>query len=271
MNDALATAATLPFRILESLNIPGGYERSFKLAPGGIQANRYLLGFEASAIPGERWPDIFRQLNMPSNLARDFLDSLPEANTALFGFEARPDGESLYKLYLEFWSKLQQRQQHTPHDRSRQLLHLGFKWQAVSPEHHACTYYHCLPGLSVEDIRQRIPDHFSGFTNSPCQTVTFTILDQIEHAQSTDDYLYLEISEPDSNRVSFDLNLYPAQRSVNDIREGLLSIASSMNIDPQKIQRMLSLAGDQPLGHISSGRGRDGREYFTVYYEQQNT
>ncbi len=45
----------LPFRIVESIGVGCGYERSFRLSAEGIDANRYLLGVNTADTTAEQW------------------------------------------------------------------------------------------------------------------------------------------------------------------------------------------------------------------------
>lgn len=267
VNDTLKNAAILPFQLLESLGIPCGYERSFKLRKNQLLANRYLLGIDTAAVNSSQWNSLFQQLNMPANFIIDFKAGLAAANQALLGFEAQANDNAVFKLYLEYWDQLQIKQQENPDNNSPHLLHLGFKWQHDAPDHQKITHYHCLPGLNTQEIISRIHRHYSSLTQPASLNSTLTIVNlAIEH-QPQARYLYMDVSEEGNSRQSFDLNLYPANLSISNIIQPVEQAAINLNVDPLKFERLISAIKDKPLGHISAGIGRDGEEYFTVYYE----
>lgn len=267
MNDNLKNAAVLPFQLVQSLGIPCGYERSFKMQKEQLLANRYLLGIETSDINTAQWNKLFHQLNMPANFIADFRAGLADANLALLGFEAQANGSSVLKLYLEYWDLLRARQLETPDNHTPHLLHLGFKWQYDDPCRQQVTHYHCLPGLSAETISNRIRRHYAKLTQPASLKPSLSILNIATERAPQASFLYIEVSEKGNARQSFDLNLYPAGLSISDIIPSITQVASKMKLDPLQFERLIPVIENKLFGHISAGVGRDEQEYFTVYYE----
>jgi hypothetical protein len=125
-----AKKAILPFKIVEHLGVPCGYERSFKMFQNTLLANRYLLGINTKDVNRESLLHICRQLGMPKSYLDSFESSLADANLVFLGFEHNED-DCVYKIYLEFWEKVQKDLQMTPGNTSPVLLHLGFKWKTT--------------------------------------------------------------------------------------------------------------------------------------------
>ena len=73
----------LPFEILESLSVRGGYERSFKLKRGRILANRYLLGVNKAELSREAWLNVCEQLGMSTDFIESFNGHFPDAKSVL--------------------------------------------------------------------------------------------------------------------------------------------------------------------------------------------
>jgi len=267
VNDSLKKAAILPFQLIESLGIPCGYERSFKLQKNQILANRYLLGIETRHVKAPQWQPIFQRLNMPENFIADFKAGLADANTVLLGFEAQANDSAVFKLYLEYWDQLQARQQKTPDNDTPHQLHLGFKWQYDAPHHQQITHYHCLPGLSTDDMKNKISDQYSNLAQAASLNSSLSILNMAIERQPQANYLYIKVSEEGNKRQSFDLNLYPAGLSISDIIPAITQAATGLNADPIQFERLIAAVRDKDFGHISAGTGRNGQEYFTVYYE----
>jgi hypothetical protein len=267
MNDPMALAAALPFRIIESLGIPCGYERSFKLCRRSILANRYILGMQAADATANQWMDAFRQLRMPESLQVEFFDGLPDANMVFFGFEDGEQSGSFYKVYLEYWDRLREKLVQDSGFREPNLLHKGFKWQIQAPDKHLITWYRCLPNLGMNEIRQHIEDIFLDLQDSPSLPGIREIIKAARQRQPGNSFLFVEISEPGNPRKSFDLNLYPAGLRVGQIAGPIRNVATAMDVPLDKLDRLMPMIQNKFFGHISGGISRTGEEYFTVYYE----
>ena len=94
----------LLFRLVESLHVEMGYERSFKIGQATLLKNRFLLGVNKKEI-GEgadgRLIEVCRQMGMPKHLLDIFRQCLAQGNYIHFGFEQN-EKTLLYKVYLEF-------------------------------------------------------------------------------------------------------------------------------------------------------------------------
>lgn len=268
MHNLTARAAVLPFRIIESLDIGCGYERSFKLSGGRIAANRYLLGIDTNTVTPAQLLDACRQLEMPESLMDEFRDGLPGANLVFLGFEDSGPRGNIYKVYLEYWNRLRHRLragQAAPGE--PQLLHKGFKWYIDNPGRHVVTWYHCLPGLGAMDIRQRIERIYRDLPDAAGLEAVRRIIDAARRRSPGKQFLFVEVSEPGNPRKSFDLNLYPAGMRVANVAGPVRSVAAALDVPADKLERLMSMIPNKPFGHVSGGLSRHGEEYFTVYYE----
>lgn len=262
--DALAEVAARPFRLVESLRLPCGYERSFKLQPGAVLANRYLLGIETRLAPAETFLHAARQLGMPADLFAEFVDGLPRANLVFLGFEADENGGALYKVYLEWWDDARRRRrQHG--DSTAQVCHRGFKWAHDDPGRHVITDYRWLPGLDPAAIVERIEQVYAGVAGALGGDVVRALVDLA--TRTTDELVYIEVSEAGNARCSFDLNLYRAGLSVDQAIDPVRAMAERLAVPADRFARLEALVSGKALGHVSGGLGRDRREYLTVYYE----
>lgn len=261
-------AAVLPFRIVESLGVGCGYERSFKLARKSILANRYLLGIDIADVGAARLMEAVRQLNMPPPLLAEFGDGLPHANLVFLGFEDSGAGGCIHKVYLEYWDLLKARMRTgaaapgDPH-----LLHKGFKWQVDEPDKSVVTFYHCLPALSTAQIHTHIRAVYRDIPEAFGLDAVMRILAAGARHCPGEKFLYVEVSEPGNPRKSFDLNLYPAGLSVAQVAEPIREVACSLEAPADRVDRLMAMIPAKHFGHVSGGISRQGGEYFTIYYE----
>lgn len=267
MQIATARAAVLPFRIIESLGIGCGYERSFKLSNRSLLANRYLLGIDTGDVSRKLLLDACRQLDMPHKLLEEFEDGLPEANLVFFGFEDSEQAGSIYKVYLEYWDQLRQQLRAGTASGAPHLLHKGFKWYIDAPDRNVVTWYQCLPGLTIDEIQQRIESTYRDMPDAGSLDAIRWMIAIARRRSPGKQFLFVEVSEPGNPRKSFDLNLYPAGMRVADVAEPVRNAAASLNVPTDKLERLMSIVRSKLFGHISAGVSRAGEEYLTVYYE----
>jgi hypothetical protein len=258
---------------VDSLDIQYGFERSFKMVEQTLLENRFLLGFKKKRIQGDahgRILDICRQLGMPERLLVSYRERLPDANYLHFGFEEN-ETTCLFKAYLEFYEKFEEQARRHPGPPGPFLMHLGFKWDARDPGRQAITSYVWHPLLSVEEIAARVseilpPRRFGKISEIAKQIVAFVA--RILHPH---DILYLEVTEEDNPRRSFDINMYRANLAVGALVPFLEAACLHYGISLEKFQDLYEGIKTKRFGHISGGIGREGKDFFTVYYGVEYT
>jgi len=85
--DSLLQAALRPFQALEAQGLAAQYERSFKLEPGRLITQRYMLGVRTDSTSDAMLIAAARAVGMPQAALDAFAQSLGAASTVLFGFE----------------------------------------------------------------------------------------------------------------------------------------------------------------------------------------
>jgi hypothetical protein len=83
---------------------------------------------------------------------------------------------------------------------------------------------------------------------------------------SAHNLLYLEVTEEGNPRRSFDINMYRANLKVAELHSFLGTIARQLAIPERDYHDLYESTKTQRFGHLAGGLGRDGREFFTVYY-----
>ena len=261
-----ADRAALPFTLLEQMQIPCGYERSFKMLPGMLLANRYLLGVDLKNLGFEQLRSICQRLNMPEEFFTSLSEQLPSANLVFLGFEDNPP-TGMYKVYLEFWEQVKSEVQSKPASLEPRLLHLGFKWNVADNTQRTISRYLCYPLLSTEGILQRMTDVYADRVECASLEIATEIVAFAASRSEPDSFIYLEVIEGDSLRSSFDINLYSAMLPLSSIKPALIRLRDHFAIPTDTFDRLDRLTCDKLLGHLSGGISQQGEEFVTIYYE----
>ena len=265
--------AGLVIKLVDNLDVKYGFERSFKMFEKILLANRFLLGFKKKRIrhePHERILDICERMDMPENLVGAYSESLPDANYLHFGF-GENEGTCLYKAYLEFYEKVEKEIKNQPGKSGPFLMHLGFKWDVLDNSKRALTRYTWHPLLSVEDILVRLsnildPQKFRNLIEIAKGIVGFA--SRIVHPN---DILYLDVTEENNPRRSFDINMYRANIQLGELYPFLSKMCRHFAIPPEEFHALYDGIKAKRFGHISGGIDREGRDFLTVYYGVEYT
>ena len=254
-----------PFRLVEQMDLRCGYEKSFKLIERQLLRNRYLLGIEKSILDGEKLALICEQMQLPKKFVRPFLNASAEANLVLLGFEEGV-GDCTYRIYLEYWDRMRRRISAAQPPYQPMTLFQGYKWSADGGDIAVLTDYVCHPRLTVDEIVSRIRA-IGG--DSEAFAIAIEIVSRAACLAGDRAFIYLEASEDDNPRNSFDLNLYPAAMTMESIYPWMRRLFDHYRIPVAELESLFRECASRPLGHLSAGIDRQGRDFFTVYYENQ--
>ena len=263
-SDEDAPLAARPLlHMVRDLGVGFGFEKSLKMSAGSIFTDRMILGVRSKLTDAQSLLRVCRQIGMPPAHLALFEESLPEANTVGFGFEAGPKG-GIFKVYLEFWEQLRLRVRSGTRP---ELLFLGFKWDIHDNALSAIARYICYPLLSIKGIMQRLDTLYAGRGDSPSLQATREIVRLASRRIGDDSFVYVEATEEGNPRKSFDVNFYKAGLRVTELQPMLSALWQRYAIPGEPLQDIAAQAGVCPFGHLSGGLGRDGRDFLTVYYE----
>ena len=253
--------------LVRGLGVEFGFERSFKMSHLKLLNRRFLMTLSKGSLGPDGQETVYRlcrQLEMPDEFRDFYAENLSKAGFYHFGFEGG-DNSGIYKAYQEFWSDWEQEITGRP-DRSEPfLLHLGFKWDALDPTRRALTQYTCHPRLPVDRILDQISDIYGGTEGTAFGTAR-NILHMAASRVSPEDILYLQVTEEDNPRISFDVNLYRSGMRMKLLYPLLLQLSGHYEIPSDQFNPVFESAQDEVLGHISGGIDREGKDFFTVYY-----
>ena len=263
-----AEKAQALIRPLSELNVEIAVERSFKAVKRQLFDKRFLLGINCKDLedrPAGCLTKICRAIGMPQNMLKSFMKHLPDANHIYLGFE---DNQKtiIYKGYLEFRDKIEERLKERDTGSEPFLLYLGLKWDLEDSTRQSATRYEWFPSLPVPDILSRLGMTLDSQRHKDLLELTRRVVTLAAERISRRDIQYLEVSEEDNPRKSFDINIYKAQFVLKDLHPLLLNIMAHYDIPFERFESLYKKIQSDRLGHLAGGVDRKGRDFFTVYH-----
>jgi len=258
----------LLFQLLENLKLKVAFERSFKFSNKTLLGNRFLLGIQKKSItqdPHEKLLDICARMNMPNNLQKTFQKNLPAANIVAFGIEEN-EKTCIVKAYLEFGSKYKEAFKKKPEQPNPYLSHLGFKWDSVDNSRFALTNYRCFPAFTVEDILMRLSNRFYRQNSKNPFEIIKGILNLASSKVGHGKVLYLDVSEENNPRMSFDINIYEANICMKELHLFFLEICRHYSISDEQFHCLYEPVKNQVFGHLAGGLDRNGKSVLAIYF-----
>jgi tryptophan halogenase len=251
---------------VRDLGVPYQHERSFRVAPGRLQANRFLLSLDPADLGHDalaRVTGVAAQLGLPAAAQAAAREHFDGTLCVHFGFEAG-DGAVRCKLYLERCVPAAESQAAAACGEPV-LLHRAYKWDP------ACTdvvesQYHWFPGLDAEAIAARLRALYAGTGAGESLAIALDTLALAAPRFAGGAPQYLEVSEPGNGRRSFDLNLYDAELMVGDLLPAQIRMRERHGIRPGQFQALVDQVRSRALGHLAGGVHREGEDFFNVYY-----
>ena len=254
--------------LVQELNVTYDFERSVKLSPAKMLGNRFLITIDKSDIeknPHERILSICRKLNMPEDFLEVFRQNFSQANPIDFGFEA--DEETcIYKAYLDFLPKWKREGEARGKKPKTYLMFLGFKWDAFDNTKKALTKYTWSPSLSFEGIEERLSGIFEKSQNRGSLELVLEFLRVISIRTSHENVYYLDVTEGNSRRRSFDINAYSANLDLQEMYPLLTKIREHYFISGPEFHELYEQVKEKRFGHLSGGVDRKGNDFLTIYF-----
>lgn len=258
-------------RLIDGLHTDYAYERSYKLARRSILQNRFLFGINKSLLktdPEHTILTVCRQLNMPPHFMTHCKELLDMSKCVHFGFEENRNG-CMYKVYLEFDVNLKFGPVGTQTMTDPFLLHLGFKWSADDNTKCALSRYTCYPFLSHDGIMERIGNIYCEPHHENALRFTARIMRTAVDRMPEHKFLYIEVSEDNNPRLSFDIKLYEANLLMREITPLMTDVLNYYEIPADQFATVSARVRDKAFGHLSGGIDRNGQDFLTLYYGVQ--
>jgi hypothetical protein len=251
---------------VRAAGVAHGVERSFKFVPGLVLPGRVLVGMPIGSPAHAQGPLAIAEALGLAKQARALLEpALARANAVLLACEEQQDGTVLYKAYLEFWDEVRKAAEHG--DRRPRLLHLGVKWYRTRPHEFVVAQYTCHPLLDLRELLRRMAMAYAAEPPPMTLPVVQRIVRTAAMREPRPSLVYLDATEKGNVRHSFDVNLYPCGLTVGDVAEELRIIGRHLSIEASQVEDVIASAGTLPVGHLSGGCDREGREFLSVYAE----
>ena len=253
-SETAARKKELLLRLVKGLHAEFGLERSFKVLPGMLLTNRFLLSLFKDAVPRDKLLDLCQELDLPGYFREPLLQGLPDAKLLHFGFEENEMG-SIYKVYLEMDVK------------SRLypfLLYQGFKWDTSDPDRGSLARYTCYPSFTPKDMVERMSLAFHRAGSEEPFDIAKSIIGMA--AGITSEILFLDVAEDNNKRRSFDINMYKSGITLFALHPLLSRIRDHYSAPSAEFQAFFESVKKQGFGHLSGGVDREGRSFFTVHF-----
>lgn len=245
-----------------------GLERSFKVFDHTLLANRFLATMAKDTVRApvdRRLLDLCARIGMPRVFMDLYREHLPFAKYVHFGYEEN-QRRTISKAYLEFPLDWETEMLQKPIGADSVLLYLGFKWDPSENSLQALTRYTGYPRLPLENMLERVAAHYAGSSSKECLEITRGIVQTAVDRIGAEQILFLEVSEADNPRNSFDINFYRAKLSLDAYYPHLLSMCRHFHIPEKDFSAFIDPIRSKRFGHLSGGIDRQGKDFLTVYY-----
>jgi len=258
-------AADKLLKLLAHLDIPCGFERSFRICHESLLTHRFTLTTAKQSFGDEADQKVLtlcHELRMPPDVFETLGLHLSAAKFIHFGFEQGPC-QRLYKVYLEFSS---QSQSTATAPTAPSLIHLAFKWDVSGVGPSVVARYVWHPLRSHEDILGRMSQIYHGQNVEESYRIARDVVLLAASRGSADQLQYLEVREDGTDRLSFALNLYNVGFKLKDLYTLLLRMGRQFGVAVDQLDALYRPIQDTRAGHVAGGVHRDGEGFFNVYY-----
>jgi len=263
--DAAGEKAALLLKLVADLGVPFQHERSFRISPGALHANRFLLSLNAADIVGGPMRGVMgicASLGIPEASRRAAEEHLDRAACVHFGFE-EADGRLLCKLYLERQVPEEEAEDAAAR-RAPVLLHLAFKWDPAT-QAELVTRYSWYPRLPLSELESRLGAVYRSGEQAASLDIARSVLRAAAQRAPAEQLQYLEVEE-ENGRHSFDLNVYDAALQLKDVQDALYAMREHFDVRRGRFQALYDQIKARALGHLAGGVHRNGEDFFNVYY-----
>ena len=254
MTGRFAAPAERLYRLIRQLPL-NGFERSFKLLPGQLLRDRWLVGISTGSLAAADLDFLAAQMGAPADFITTLRAERPAASFVHIGFEAGSTRCS-YKLYLEFAS-----------GSTSMPLYRGFKWNPLDPAERGVSNYTQPARLALDDVLEKIARRYEADgTSAVCETAQ-AIVSLAAQRSGAAALMFVDVTDDHSPRLSFDVNLYESGLQVGELRARLLPLARVFGLArDEDLSALVDQTENDLAGHLSGGVDSEGRAFLTLYH-----
>jgi len=254
--------------LIKKLDINFAFERSLKIFEKTLIGNRLVYGIHKKEI-GEKAHetilDLCRQVNMPEEFREIVQRNLKDVEVTGWAIEEM-DNATTCKMYLDFMDKWKREVKATSAEIYPFLLYLGFKWDAVDETRRGRARYTWYPSLPLKRILERLANLLDVDINRDLFEVAKGLLETALSKVAYHDIVYVEVTEDNSPRKSFDINLCGAKLLLKQIYPFLQRICRHYSIPDEEFHALYNPHRSMKFGHLSGGIDRRGKDFATLYF-----
>lgn len=240
-------------------------EHAIKLSPKQLNTSS-LFAFDPSELPSlHQIEELTNMLGFSDVVRSHYEPYLSEANLVGVGI---PNARNACgcNFYLEFWDKICHTVRSGEYDGAPLLMYLGYKRRGL--DDWTVDEYYCFPLIPPVEIIERVrklfllPNH-AGFTTSLVNLISFAA----SRLSERDSFVYLEVDNVSTGRRSFDVNLYKANLTLDEINGWIPHLAEVYELESPETELLVNTLREGILGHISGGVNQSGEPFLSLYLE----
>ena len=253
-------------------------ERSVRVDASGVFPMRLLVSFESQAFHQAFSPDLFLPftwMNLPNENLNRLRTFFPKAWRVHFGWELGVHGW-IGKIYLELHPREIVDNDVANNDVATsgrfepgQLLFLGYKWPLSGTASAVVSKYKILTHLPAREALEVWKGSVEQISREFEAEAYLNLVECLGGScPENPDLLVLEVADEGSQRVSYDINLYDLEQSVESIQDVWMALFANSIPDSvqQAYRRYLGSIAQERVGHMACGLDRSGSTFWTLYY-----
>lgn len=252
----LATAAQMR-EIVAGLDGPHVSERSTKLWPGRLSADRFLVTCQPRVLgrdPRRRFREVALSLGCEPGAVERLVADWDRVITVHFGCDGIDP--PLFKLYVEY--ELGKPAAGVPDD----TIFLSAKWRPGGAVNFSLYRHLPFPTNGVE-ARLALKEQYAPDVGALSMAFTDRVLAELITPRGRVDVMLVE--DEATPRKSFDINLYRVETPLVRHKGALKALCEGFGM-PQATRQILADGEGTMLGHVAIGRDATGSEFVTLYY-----
>ena len=244
--------------VVAALRGPYIHERSVKLGPGRLSADRFLVTCYPTSLgpdPRARFIEIATMLDCPAEAVARLSAHWGAVESVHLGCDGIDP--PLFKLYVEYPLGKSGRSDIPP-----DAGFLSVKW--VPGGNFNYSLYRVLPEpATAPAARAALPGAISDDVGEASLRFADAVLGGVLMPEAPISILVVE--DETSPRRSFDINLYRAETPFGRHRSAIRALCADFGM-PDAARRLLAEGEGTMLGHVAIGRDERGAEFVTLYY-----